>query len=176
MSIDNTEETAGVEKFVVVQTKMVCGGGDRVQRAELEDTATSPSKSSYRLSVVADSIRRQHEREQRNRRLRDEAWEARLFMRCGDSRERNHSHDSVFYTVSSSTRHGDNRVFSTGEGHMQNVGAVGFGLDLNVVVKEQVPTVEGELAKGIDVSMLVLISGCQKHLVMYDDVCLSRKN
>lgn len=63
-------------------------------------------------------------------------------MRRGDSREGNHSHDSTFHTVSSSTRHGDNRVFSTREGHMQDVGAVGFGLDLNVVVEEQVPTME----------------------------------
>ncbi|CAL9000065.1 unnamed protein product [Prunus brigantina] len=55
--------------------------GDKVQGAELEDTATSPNKSGSRVSATADSIRRQREEEERNRQLREAALEAGLVFR-----------------------------------------------------------------------------------------------
>ncbi|CAB4277835.1 unnamed protein product [Prunus armeniaca] len=44
--------------------------GERVQGAELEDTAASPNKSGSRLSVVADLIRSQREGKETNQQLK----------------------------------------------------------------------------------------------------------
>ncbi|CAB4314236.1 unnamed protein product [Prunus armeniaca] len=115
--------------------------GERVQRAELEDTAASPNKSGSRLSAVANFIRRQHDGEERNRQLREAAWEAGLIFGHGDSREGTFSHNSASNTVSSSTWHRDNPAY--GLGHIQDAEAVGEGLDLNVTVDKQVLVVGG---------------------------------
>ncbi|CAB4283737.1 unnamed protein product [Prunus armeniaca] len=115
--------------------------GERVQRAELEDTAASPNKSGSRLSAVANFIRCQHDGEERNRQLREAAWEAGLIFGRGDSREGTFSHNSASNTVSFSTRHRDNLAY--GLGHMQDAEAVGEGLDLNVTVDNQVLVVCG---------------------------------
>lgn len=122
--------------------------GIRVQGAELEDTATMPNKSGSRLPAVADSIRRQCEREERNRQLREAAWEAGLVFRRGNSLEGDHFQYSVSNAVSSSTRPEDSRVLSSGDDYLQDVGAMGIGLDLNIVVEEQVSAVDGGDTEG----------------------------
>ncbi|CAL9012590.1 unnamed protein product [Prunus brigantina] len=116
--------------------------GERVQGGELEDTAISPHKSDSRLSSVADLIRRQREGEERDRQLREVAWEAGLGFGRGDSRDGALSQNSASNTISSSTRQGDDHASHLGSGCMQADKGVGPGLDLNIAAEEQVPIVD----------------------------------
>lgn len=111
--------------------------------AELDDTATSPSKSGSPFSTVAERIRIQREGEERNRQLREAAWEAGLVLRRGISRDGNYSPSSASTTVSSSTRRGDKRSRLGGEGYRANDGELGAGLDLNIAIDEQVVAGDG---------------------------------
>ncbi|CAL9003580.1 unnamed protein product, partial [Prunus brigantina] len=86
--------------------------------AELDDTATSPSKSGSRPSTVAERIRSQREGEERNRQLREAAWEAGMVLRRGNSRDEDYSPNSVSTTL-------------------------GVGLDLNIALGEQGVAGEG---------------------------------
>ncbi|KAH0986960.1 hypothetical protein GBA52_014137 [Prunus armeniaca] len=93
--------------------------------------------------AVADLIRRQREREERNQHLREAEWEAGLIFGHGDFREGTISHNSASNMVSFSTRQGDNHAYHSVPSHMQDAEAVGEGLDLNVTVEEQVLAVGG---------------------------------
>lgn len=116
--------------------------GEKVQGAELEDTAISPHKSDSCLSAVADLIRRQREGEERDRQLREVAWEAGLGFGRGDFRDGALSQNSASNTISSSIRQGDHHASYPGSGCMQADKGVGAGLDLNIAAEEQVPTVD----------------------------------
>ncbi|PQM40321.1 hypothetical protein Pyn_22921 [Prunus yedoensis var. nudiflora] len=102
----------------------------------MEDTATSSCKSGTRSSAMADSIRRQREEEENNRRLREQAWDTGVFTRRADTPVG--AKIFVSPTVSSNSGQGVNHVIISGEEPRPDEGDVGFVLDLNASVEEQV--------------------------------------
>ncbi|KAL6284745.1 hypothetical protein ACE6H2_015674 [Prunus campanulata] len=113
----------------------------RIQGAEMEDTATSSCKSGTRSSAMADSICRQREEEENNRRLREQAWDTGVFTRRADTPVGAKILASP--TVSSNSGQGVNHVIISGEEPRPDEGDVGFVLDLNASIEEQVQDGEG---------------------------------